>query len=80
MKDVIKTERKEVFWVYLNCYSVDIRIELLRNLLYIPDEQSIIKSIQRTEDRYKHILPEIVLSDKEKDIVIKQIKSVYPVI
>ena len=71
--------REEIFGIYLDFYSSDVKVRKISNPFYIPDEQSIFDSIQKTEDTYKQILPEIVLSDTEREIVINKIKSVHSI-
>lgn len=71
--------REEIFDIYLNQYSNDIAVRKIRNPFYIPDEQSVIDSMQKTEGMYKDFLAEIVLIDAEKAIVLNKIKSVHSI-
>ena len=47
--------RDEIFGIYLDFYSSDVKVRKISNPFYIPDEQSIFDSIQKTEDTYKQI-------------------------
>ena len=71
--------REEIFGIYLDFYSSDVKVRKISNPFYIPDEQSIFESIKKTEDTYKQILPEIILSDAEREIVVNKIKSVHSI-
>ena len=71
--------REEIFDIYLNQYTNDVTVMKIRNPLYVPDEQSIVNSIAKTGDMYRRTLPEIDLTEDEKDLVIKRIKSVHSV-
>lgn len=42
--------REEIFDVYLDFYSSDIKVKKIINPFYIPDEQSILDSIKSTEE------------------------------
>lgn len=71
--------REEIFDVYLDFYSSDIKVKKIINPFYIPDEQSILDSIKSTEEKYRQSLPEIVLSDAEIVIVSNKIKAIHSV-
>lgn len=71
--------REEIYNIYLNQYSNDKSVKMISNPFYIPDEQSVVDSILKTESMYKIALPEIVLSEEEKVIVINRIKSVHSI-
>lgn len=71
--------RDEIFDIYINQYSNDKKVHLISNPFYIPDNQSVIDSIEKTEQRYKVSLPEIILTTDEKEIVIKRIKAVHSI-
>ena len=71
--------REEIFDIYLNQYSNDVAVMKISNPFYVPDELSIVKSIDKTGDMYRLVLPEIDLTEDEKDLVIKKIKSVHSV-
>ena len=71
--------REEIFDIYLNQYSNDVKVMKISNPFYVPDEQSIIDSMNRTEERYRLILPEIVLTSEENIRVLNRIKSVHSV-
>ena len=71
--------REEIFDIYLNQYSNDVAVMKISNPFYVPDELSIVKSIDKTGDMYRLVLPEIGLTEDEKDLVIKKIKSVHSV-
>ena len=71
--------REEIFDVYLDFYSSDIKVKKIINPFYIPDEQSILDSIKSTEEKYSQSLPEIVLSDAEIVIVSNKIKAIHSV-
>lgn len=71
--------REEVFDIYLDQYSNDLRVKKISNPFYIPDEKSIVDSMQKAQEMYSHELPEIVLSDSERLLVINKIKAVHSV-
>lgn len=71
--------REEIFDVYLNLYSSDIKVKKIINPFYVPDEQSILDSIKSTEEKYRQSLPEIALSDSEIVIVSNKIKAIHSV-
>lgn len=64
--------REEIFDIYLNQYSNDVAVMKISNPFYVPDELSIVKSIDKTGDMYRLVLPEIDLTEDEKDLVIKK--------
>ena len=61
--------REEIFDIYLNQYSNDIAVRKIGNPFYVPDEQSVIDTINKVENMYKDMLPEIELNDDERDLV-----------
>lgn len=65
--------------IYLNQYSNDIAVRKIGNPFYIPDEQSVVDSMRKTEEMYKDFLAEITLTDAEKIIVLNKIKSVHSI-
>lgn len=71
--------RDEIFNIYLQLYASDKQVEVLRNPFYIPNEQSVIESINNTEQKYINYLPEIVLNEDEKEYVINKIKSIHSI-
>ena len=71
--------REEIFDIYLNQYSNDIAVRKISNPLFVPDEQSIIDSMKKTEDMYCPFLSEISLNDSEKTLVLNKIKAVHSV-
>lgn len=71
--------REEIFDIYVGDYSTIVKVNKIKNPLYIPDEESIVKSVNDTKERYKNILPEIVLNEDEITLVINKIKSVHSV-
>ena len=71
--------REEVFDIYLDQYSNDLRVKKISNPFYIPDEKSIVDSIQKTQGMYSPELPEIILSDSERMLVLNKIKAVHSV-
>ena len=71
--------REEIYNIYLNQYSNDKSVKMISNPFYIPDEQGVMDSIQKTESMYRIALPEIVLSEEEKIIVVNRIKSVHSI-
>ncbi len=70
--------REEVFNIYINQYSNDKRVMELVNPFYVPDEQSVVDSIEKTAQMYRSIL-EIELDDNEKIIVMNKIKSIHSI-
>ena len=42
--------REEIFEIYLDFYSSDIKVRRIKNPFYVPTEQSILDSIQKTEE------------------------------
>lgn len=71
--------REEIFDIYLTQYSNDIAVQKIRNPFYIPDEQGVIDSIEKTKQMYYVFLPEIELTEEEKVLVINRIKSVHSI-
>lgn len=71
--------REEIFDIYLTQYSNDLAVKKISNLFYIPDEQSVADSIDKTGDMYHEVLPEIYLTDEERVIVTNRIKSVHSI-
>lgn len=71
--------REEIFDIYLTQYSNDLAVKKISNLFYIPDEQSVADSIDKTGDMYHEVLPEIYLTDEERLIVTNRIKSVHSI-
>lgn len=71
--------REEIFDIYLTQYSNDIAVQKIRNPFYIPEEQGVIDSIEKTKQMYYAFLPEIELTEEEKVIVINRIKSVHSI-
>lgn len=71
--------REEIIDIYLNQYSNDIAVRKIGNPFYIPDEQSVVDSMRKTEEMYKDFLAEITLTDAEKIIVLNKIKSVHSI-
>ncbi len=71
--------REEIFDIYLTQYSNDIAVQKIRNPFYIPDEQGVTVSIEKTAQMYNAFLPEIELTAEEKAIVINRIKSVHAI-
>lgn len=71
--------REEIFDIYLNQYSNDIAVRKIGNPFYVPDEQSVIDTINKVENMYKEMLPEIELNDDERDLVCNKIKSVHSI-
>ena len=71
--------REEIFNIYLTQFSNDVRVLKISNPFYVPDEQSIIESMKRTQERYGSVLPEIELTDSETIKVLNRIKSVHSV-
>ena len=67
--------REEIFNIYITQYATDKQVQTISNPLYVPNDQSIIDSLLKTESMYKQVLPEILLSNEEKDIVINKINS-----
>jgi len=64
--------REEIFDIYLNQYSNELAVMKISNPFYVPDELSIVNSIAKTGDMYRLTLPEIDLTEDEKDRVIKR--------
>ena len=48
--------REEIIDIYLNQYSNDIAVRKIGNPFYIPDEQSVVDSMRKTEEMYIRIL------------------------
>lgn len=71
--------REEIFNIYLTQFSNDVKVLKISNPFYVPDEQSIIESMKRTQERYGSVLPEIELTDSETIKVLNRIKSVHSV-
>lgn len=71
--------RDEIFDIYLSQYSNDVAVMKIKNPFYIPDEQSIIDSMTKTEKMYSSFLSEIILTDIEKPLVMNKIKSVHSI-
>lgn len=71
--------REEIFNIYLTQYSNDIAVQKIGNTFYIPDEQSVTDTIDKVVKMYVNVLPEIVLTDEEKDLVCKRIKAVHSI-
>ena len=44
--------REEIIDIYLNQYSNDIAVRKIGNPFYIPDEQSVVDSMWKTEEMY----------------------------
>ncbi len=71
--------REEIFNIYLSQYSTDITVRKISNPFYIPDDQSVVDSIEQTANMFREYLPEIELNDDEKNIVINRIKAVHSI-
>ena len=71
--------REEIFNIYLTQYSTDVAVQKISNPFYIPDEQSVLDSIEKTATMYRPYLPDIELSEDERGIVINRIKSVHSI-
>ena len=71
--------REEIYHIYLDQYSIDKNVQLISNPFYIPNDQSVIDSIDKTENLYKVALPEIILSDEEKETVVNRIKAIHSI-
>ena len=71
--------REEVYNIYLNQYANDKAVELILNPFFVPNDQSIITSIEKTESMYKLALPEIILTIQEKELVTNKIKAVHSI-
>lgn len=71
--------REEIFDIYLTQYSNDIAVRKISNPFYIPDEQSVVDSINKTSQMYRDYLPDIELTEEEKIIVTNKIKSVHSI-
>lgn len=71
--------REEVYQIYFDQYSIHKKVDSISNPFYIPNNQSVIDSIEKTERSYILHLPEIVLEEHEKEIVINKIKAVHSI-
>jgi hypothetical protein len=71
--------REEILDIYVSQYGNDIAVRKISNPFYIPDEQSIVESIEKTRSMYFQYLPEIELNEEEKSIVTNKIKSIHSI-
>ena len=71
--------REEIFDIYLTQYSNDVAVRKISNPFFVPDEQSVIDSIDKTAQMYRAYLPDIELTEEERIVVINKIKSVHSI-
>lgn len=71
--------REKIYNIYLQEYSSYKNVLLLKNPSLIPNEETIFSSIEKTEEKYKGIFSDIVLSKGEKEKVINKIKSIHSI-
>lgn len=72
-------DRNEILELYESEFASYKRIQTLLNPSFILNEDHIQKSINQTRDRYMINLPEIQLTDVEREYLIKKIKSVHSI-
>lgn len=75
----MQQNRNQIFGIYLDDFSSFKKAQELKNPYYIPTDDSVKESIQKTEDRFKDDIPNILLNEEEKQFVVNKIKSLYSI-